>query len=87
MASRSGSSAQLSHTASFADVGALAYYLLAVPWQVPTFDITDDRQRLARLHTSMETTGRPLEVTAHRFWLAATKPAPTRPPSANGPRR
>ena len=61
--------------ASFADVGALAYYLLAVPWQVPGFDVTRDRRHLARLHTTHEGAGSPIEVTSHRFWLAATKPA------------
>ncbi|MEL6985474.1 MAG: SAM-dependent methyltransferase [Actinomycetota bacterium] len=64
--------------ASFADVGALAYYLQAVPWQVPDFDIAKDRHHLARLHTTIENTGRPLQVTSHRFWLKATKPPPDR---------
>lgn len=60
---------------SFADAGAVAYHLLAVPWQVPGFDITDDYHHLSRLHTTIETTRRPFRVTAHRFWLTATKPA------------
>jgi hypothetical protein len=60
---------------SFSDIGALAYYLLAVPWQVPGFDITNDRHHLAQLHTTNEETGHPIEVTSHRFWLTATKPA------------
>jgi SAM-dependent methyltransferase len=59
----------------FADVGALVYYLRAVPWQVPDFDIDRDRHHLARLHAIAEDTGRPIEVTSHRFWLTATKPA------------
>jgi hypothetical protein len=60
----------------FADVGALAYYLQAIPWQVPDFDIAKDRQHLARLHTTIERTGHPVEITSHRFWLRATKPTP-----------
>ncbi len=68
-----GAEADLS--ARFDDVGALAYYLRAVPWQVPDFDITRDRHHLARLHNTIVTTGRPIEITSHRFWLTATKPS------------
>jgi SAM-dependent methyltransferase len=37
----------------FADIGALMYYLRAVPWQVPDFDIDQDRHHLARLHATV----------------------------------
>lgn len=71
--------AEVDLPARFADVGALAYYLQAVPWQVPRFDINRDREHLARLHTAIESTERPIEVTSHRFWLTATKPTPDQP--------
>lgn len=60
---------------TFTDVGALAYYLHAVPWCVPGFSIVDDVHHLARLHAGIQRTGNPLEVRSHRFWLTAHKPA------------
>lgn len=71
--------AEVDLPARFADVGALAYYLQAVPWQVPDFDINRDREHLARLQTTIERTERPIEVSSHRFWLTATKPTPDQP--------
>lgn len=60
------------HPAStFADVGALAYYLRAVPWALPGFDIVTDRHHLARLHETTQLTGHPIRATSHRFWLTA----------------
>ena len=57
---------------SFADVGALAWYLRAIPWVVPGFSIEADRARLVRLDERMRTTG-PVEVQQPAFWLAAVK--------------
>jgi SAM-dependent methyltransferase len=54
---------------SFHDVGALAWYLKAVPWTVPGFTIEAFRQPLRRLHESEW----PLEVRLYSFWLAAEK--------------
>lgn len=54
---------------SFADVGALAWYLKAVPWAVESFSIETHRKRLARLHERM-----PLEVGMPAFWLEAVRP-------------
>jgi SAM-dependent methyltransferase len=51
----------------FADVGALAWYLEAVPWTLPGFSIDSYRSELRRLH---EREG-PIEVTMYSFWLEA----------------
>lgn len=49
----------------FADVGALAWYLKAVPWAVPGFTVDAYREPLRRVH------GTELLVEAPRFWLLA----------------
>jgi SAM-dependent methyltransferase len=53
---------------TFADVGALAWYLRHVPWVMPEFDIDTHREALVALH------GRPLTASQPMFWLAARKP-------------
>ena len=65
----SGEAAQIS---SFADVGALAWYLKAIPWTVPGFSIAAHRDRLADLQQQIEAEG-PVCVTQRRFWLEARK--------------
>jgi len=55
-------------TTTFADVGALAWYLRAVPWAVPGFTIETHRESLEALQ------GRPLTVRQPAFWLEAVKP-------------
>jgi SAM-dependent methyltransferase len=57
----------------FADVGALAWYLKAIPWTVPGFTIAAFRPRLAELHQQIQATG-PLTVRQPLFWLATRKP-------------
>jgi SAM-dependent methyltransferase len=52
-------------TTTFEDIGALAWYLSAVPWAVPAFSIDRYRDALVKLH------GRPVSVTSKRFWLCA----------------
>lgn len=59
-------------TMSFADVGALAWYLKSVPFVLPGFAIPDYRARLEQLHRRIEASG-PLEVRDALFWLAARK--------------
>jgi SAM-dependent methyltransferase len=58
---------------TFADVGALVYYLNAVPWRVPGFDVIGDRTHLEQLHEVVTETNGPLEATSHRFWLNARR--------------
>lgn len=56
----------------FADIGALAWYLKAIPWTVPGFSIAAFRGRLVELHHQIQATG-PLMVRQPLFWLAACK--------------
>ncbi len=54
-------------TTIFADIGALAWYLLSVPWVVPDFTVSSYREALIRLHDS------PIRVESKRYWLKAHK--------------
>jgi len=57
---------------SFADVGAFAWYLKAIPWIVEGFSITAHRPHLERLHERIEAGG---SVTMRQpaFWIQAVK--------------
>jgi SAM-dependent methyltransferase len=54
----------------FYDVGALVYYLKAIPWQVPDFEVDKYREELFGIHQLIERQGY-FEVTQHRFYLLA----------------
>ncbi|KSQ18271.1 class I SAM-dependent methyltransferase [Pseudomonas aeruginosa] len=58
----------------FADVGALAWYLLNLPWVFPGFSFRRHRERLRGLHES----GKPLAVRQFLFWLEARSPQAAR---------
>ncbi|HGD1659713.1 TPA: class I SAM-dependent methyltransferase, partial [Pseudomonas aeruginosa] len=58
----------------FADVGALAWYLLNLPWVFPGFSFRRHRERLRGLHES----GEPLAVRQFLFWLEARSPQAAR---------
>jgi SAM-dependent methyltransferase len=57
----------------FMDIGALAYFIKAVPWQVPGFDIDRDIHYLEKLHHKLEN-GERLAYTQIRFLFQAEKP-------------
>jgi SAM-dependent methyltransferase len=65
-------SAEGEQKTTFADVGALAWYLKAVPWTVPEFSAAEHRARLADLHARIERDG-PVSVRFPAFYLEATK--------------
>src|SRR3954451_19739462 len=44
-------------TVRFFDVGAVVYYLRAIPWIVPNFDVEADRATLHRIHDTIESEG------------------------------
>ena len=44
-------------TVRFFDVGALVYYLRAIPWIVPDFGVDADRAALYRIHETIEAEG------------------------------
>jgi SAM-dependent methyltransferase len=57
----------------FFDVGALVYWLRAIPWQVPGFSIETHREPLRRIHDIIEREGL-FESHSHRFIVVAEKP-------------
>lgn len=59
---------------AFADVGALAWYLKAIPWAVPGFSPAAHRARLAELQAGVGVQG-PMLVRQPLFWLEACWPA------------
>ena len=61
-------------TMSFADVGAIVWYLKAVPWAVPGFSAREHLNALGALHTRLERDG-PAAVRLPAFYLEATTPA------------
>ncbi|MCA9867879.1 MAG: class I SAM-dependent methyltransferase [Anaerolineae bacterium] len=56
----------------FQDIGAVVYYLKAVPWQIPGFTVDFYRNRLRDLHARMEA-GYPLVTHSHRFLIQCVK--------------
>lgn len=58
---------------SFADVGALAWYLRLIPWTIPDFSLETFRPQLERLHARIDREG-PLAARLPAFWLKAVKP-------------
>ena len=56
----------------FMDVGAIAYFIKAIPWQVPGFDIDRDIHYLEKLHHKLES-GERLVFTQVRFLFQAEK--------------
>lgn len=57
---------------TFGDVGALVYFLTAIPWVVQGFGVERHRGALADLH-ERSWTGRPLQFTYSRFLIEAVK--------------
>ena len=57
----------------FTDVGAIVYYLKAVPWLVPGFSVETHLQPLLSLQLRLER-GEPLAFTARKYLLEAHKP-------------
>jgi SAM-dependent methyltransferase len=56
----------------FLDIGAVVYYLKAIPWQVEGFSIKAHYEKLVRLHNVIERQGQ-FAATAHRFLIIAHK--------------
>lgn len=54
----------------FYDIGALIYYLNAIPWQVPGFNVSVYEKKLYEVHKSIQTEGF-FDVKQHRFILKA----------------
>ena len=54
----------------FYDVGALIYYLKAIPWQLPDFNVSNSLDQLYKIHTIIQSKGF-FDVTQHRFIIKA----------------
>lgn len=52
------------------DIGAVVYYLRAVPWEIPDFSVERYYDRLAAIHRLIEADG-PLDVPFHTFLIVA----------------
>jgi hypothetical protein len=57
----------------FKDIGAVVYYLKAIPWQVEGFSPTTHAAGLIKIHNLIESQGE-FKATAHRFLIVAQKP-------------
>lgn len=53
------------------DVGALVWYLKAIPWQIPDFTVDRYGERLLALHRRLERTGNSIDIGFHLFALVA----------------
>lgn len=59
-------------SAVFKDIGAIVYYLKAVPWQIADFDVESYRDRLRRLQEEIQDTAG-LQTHSHRHLVVARK--------------
>lgn len=57
----------------FYDVGALVYYLKAIPWVITGFSVKQHHKTLFHLHTRMQQKGF-LDIQEHRFIIISQKP-------------
>ena len=57
---------------TFTDVGALVYFLKAIPWVIKDFDLLRHRDVLDGLHRDLQS-GQPLRFTYSRFLIEAVK--------------
>jgi SAM-dependent methyltransferase len=58
---------------TFLDVGALVYFLRAVPWVVPDFDVERDREALRAIHAIIGRNGG-FDVAGSHMLIAARRP-------------
>ena len=58
---------------AFTDVGAIGYYLKAVPWEVPGFTVRSHLRHLLALQDRLEA-GEELEFYAAKYLIEACKP-------------
>jgi len=56
---------------AFKDIGAVVFYLKAIPWQIPDFEYSKYRHKLFKIHKQIESHGS-FDTNAHRFFIEAT---------------
>lgn len=75
--------AEGSYVTKFLDVGAVVWYLRAIPWTLPDFQVDSEVETLKEVHHRIQAEG-PLEIRLPGFWLEASRPSrttcPTSPP-------
>ena len=57
---------------AFLDIGAVIYYLKAIPWEIEDFSLETHFDELTQLHNLIERQGQ-FCTTAHRFLIIANK--------------
>lgn len=63
-------SAEAEVATRFYDIGAIVYYLKAVPWQIPGFSVDAYRDRLLKVHSLIQAHGY-IDIASQRFILVA----------------
>ncbi len=58
---------------AFHDVGAVVYYLKAIPWTVPGFDVETHRDQLVAIHNHIHEHGK-FALVGHYCFIEAVKP-------------
>lgn len=79
---RIADSAEETEATTFADVGAFAWYLRAIPWVIAGFSIETHRLQLEQLDRRIQSGG-PITVHQPSFWLRAIKCEESQAPRAS----
>ncbi|MGM0411676.1 MAG: hypothetical protein ACQEQF_13065 [Bacillota bacterium] len=56
----------------FYDIGAIIYYLKAVPWQISNFSVNRYYDSLKKIHNKIQKKGF-IDIEEHRFMIVAKK--------------
>ena len=65
-------SAEATYSDEFLDIGAVVYYLRAIPWEVPGFSVNLHRERLREIYREIQRKGS-FRVTTHRLLVVARR--------------
>lgn len=64
--------AEATYSDEFLDVGAVVYYLRAIPWEVPGFSVDRHREHLKEIYLEIQRKGS-FRVTTHRLLVVARR--------------
>ncbi len=64
--------AEATYTTEFLDLGAVVYYLRAIPWEVPGFSVERHREQLKGIHREIRRNGS-FRATTHRLLVVARR--------------
>ena len=65
--------AEAAYPSEFLDIGALVFYLRAIPWEVPGFSVARDIEPLHQIYREIQQSGS-FRVTSHRLLVVARRP-------------